>query len=552
MKNRAQKTKHVQTWAKRLLLAVLGLALGQQAAGAQEPRTIPKSYLNKGTVHLPIQIDDRVRPQIQEVQLFVRDGAQAPWVLRERVPATQPFFTYRATHEGEFWFSVVTVDKNGRSIPADVSKEPPGLIVVIDSTPPQSEVQILGSTAEGQMIRCDVRDGNPDPTKTRFFFQTRDQIWRSVEPVSGHPETFCIPGQAAITGTVRVTSCDLAGNMGTREFNLAALTTAKMNPVPTSNKAVSAPPLPSEVASVPPSVLPEGSGPFMANDKFVPNSDRIEIVSNKPTPSPLPQGPLLEQNGKTPFAVPGGTEVRTIPELSPPGVNMQNDILAKRHLVNNTHVFLDYQIEQTGSSGVGRVEIWCTRDLGRTWQKLGEDVNRKGQAEVDLPGEGVYGVTVIVSNGRGFGANPPKSGDTPDWIIEVDTTKPQAELLNVRSNPNGDDGSLHITWTAKDKNMAPEPVDLFFATNRQGPWLAIAKGLKNDGLYRWSPSSDIGSHAYIRLSVNDLAGNTAFSESVQPVPLDDMSRPRGRLVGITTTPRTLLGNAQGPLPPSGN
>jgi hypothetical protein len=228
------------------------------------------------------------------------------------------------------------------------------------------------------------------------------------------------------------------------------------------------------------------------------------------------------------------------------------DLPVKRHLVNHTHVFLDYQIDKAGASGVGRVEIWHTRDMGQTWLKLGEDANRKGQAEIDLPGEGVYGLTVIVANGRGFGANPPKPGDTPDWWIEVDTTKPQAELLNVRTNPGGDDGSLHISWIAKDKNLHSEPIDLFYAVNRQGPWLPIVKGLKNDGLYRWTPTAVMGTHAFVRLTVHDLAGNTASSESAQPVALDDQSRPRGHLVGVSTIPRTTLGNGPSPLPPSGN
>src|SRR5207302_363786 len=113
------------------------------------------------------------------------------------------------------------------------------------------------------------------------------------------------------------------------------------------------------------------------------------------------------------------------------------------------------------------------RNMGQSWQKLGEDATHKGQAEVDLPGEGVYGVTIVVANGRGFGATPPKSGDIPEWWIEVDTTKPQAELLNVRSNPGGDDGTLHITWTAKDKNLDAESIALYYAVNRQGPWLPI-------------------------------------------------------------------------------
>ncbi len=88
---------------------------------------------------MPIQIDDRVRAQLQEVQLYVKDGPQSPWMLKEKVPGTQTFFTFTAPHEGEYWFNVVTVDRGGRAIPADVNKEPPGLIVIIDSTPPQAE-----------------------------------------------------------------------------------------------------------------------------------------------------------------------------------------------------------------------------------------------------------------------------------------------------------------------------------------------------------------------------------------------------------------------------
>ena len=61
----------------------------------------------------------------------------------------------------------------------------------------------------------------------------------------------------------------------------------------------------------------------------------------------------------------------------------------------------------------GRVEIWYTRDMGQNWQKLGVDPNRKGQAEADLPGEGVYGVTIVVANGRGFGTTRPSPATRP-------------------------------------------------------------------------------------------------------------------------------------------
>ena len=188
--------------------------------------------------------------------------------------------------------------------------------------------------------------------------------------------------------------------------------------------------------------------------------------------------------------------------------------------------------------------------MGQNWQKLGVDPNRKGQAEADLPGEGVYGVTIVVANGRGFGANPPQSGDTPDCWIEVDTTKPQPPNCSTSARtPAATMAPCAFTSSArKDKNLQPEPIDLSYAVNRQGPWLPIAKGLKTKASIAGCRGADIGSHAYIRLTVHDLAGNSASSESVQPVALNDLSRPRSRVVGITTTPRWVWEATRFPCP----
>src|SRR5262249_21071272 len=155
-------------------------------------------------------------------------------------------------------------------------------------------------------------------------------------------------------------------------------------------------------------------------------------------------------------------------------------------------VFLEYKIEQTGPSGVGRVQIWMTRDRGQSWESLGEDADRTSPAEVVLPGEGVFGVTLVVSNGRGFGATPPASGDSPDWWIEVDVTKPRGELVSVFPGNNGDRGVMLITWNAGDKTLGRERVDLYWSANRDGPWMTIAKGLKNDRQYRWTVPQEVG------------------------------------------------------------
>jgi hypothetical protein len=213
-----------------------------------------------------------------------------------------------------------------------------------------------------------------------------------------------------------------------------------------------------------------------------------------------------------------------------------------RQLVNGNSVLVNYQIDQKGTSGVGRVEVWATADRGQSWQRLGEDPDRSSPVEVEFPGEGLFGLRLVVSNGRGFGGAPPVKGDTPDWWVEVDTTRPNAELGTMR--PEG--GAFVIAWIARDSNLGPEPIDLYYATGREGPWHPVASKLKNEGNYRWAVPRDAGPRAFIRLVVSDLAGNTISCETQEAVTLDDLSRPRGRMLGIA------VNNTPRPVPSGGN
>lgn len=504
-----------------LLSAAVAIALGvDRPLVAQESRVIPRSLVNKNSANLPIDLDPRARPHVKEVQLYVKENPQAPWVLRDRVPATQPFFHFKAPHDGEYFFCVVTVDRQGRSTPTDIAVLPPGLIVVFDTQAPKIEAHALNVSADGVEVRCEIRDSNPDPTKTRLFYQTRDQRWRHADLASGKNETFFIPNQAAFTGLVRVTACDLANNTITNELSVAMpQTVAAANPTVDPLQALPVDTLSERLLPIPTGTVDKGH--------TVPQrslSERVEFVSFK-------QEAL--QRAPEPTNVPTGPELRPTLEKTPE--KFRPILSGKRYFANTTRVLLDYQIEQTGPSGVGRIEFWMTRDLGRTWQKLGHDLKRKSPAELDLPGEGVFGITMIVCNGRGLGGGPPASGDDPEMWLEVDTTPPTADLTGVGNAP---DGSLHIAWRAADHNLGEEPIDLYYSANRNGPWQPIAKGLKNTGGYRWTPTPDAGAQGYFRLVVHDMAGNTSVSEtSQQGTSLGDQSRPRGRLLGVSTAPR---------------
>ena len=84
------------------------------------------------------------------------------------------------------------------------------------------------------------------------------------------------------------------------------------------------------------------------------------------------------------------------------------------------------------------------------------------------------------------------------------------------------------------KNLPNECVDLYYSVNREGPWTAIAKSVRNDGRYRWAVPQEIGPLAFIRVEVADKAGNKSRADTPHAVALDDMSRPRAHVVGVVS------------------
>ena len=539
------------------------------------PSAPTKTIMRTNVINLPIDMPEQLRPQLQEVHIYVKEG-NGPWVLKDRVAASQTFYTFRAPQDGEYSFKLATIDRAGRSNIADINRERPDttiLVATAQAAPGGAlEVRHLGETSEGINIQVSLRNGNIETANPKLYYQTGNRLWQPLDPLPTRPDQFCIPAHAVLTGLIRVTGA----NLKAEEFHLSQLPPANSPPInqttynpgtyqPVNNsppKTVLIDPQ-EKIELVPPGNPPGGTmklPPQNSGIKIFPGGagndpppqikDMVEVVSQKPG------GPMLIPNHQTGKPIPidniiyrpgqGSTPGQTVDLLPPPEKNAQPTLPARRdgaapnrQLVNNPRVVLDYQLDQVGASGVGRVDIYITRDSGQNWQKIGEDADKKSPAEVNLPGDGLFGISLAVTNGRGFGGNPPQPGDQPDWWVEVDTTKPTAEITGIRTgNPGEDAGAIYISWTAKDKNISPEPIDLFHAPSREGPWLPIAKGLRNEGQYRWVPGRDVGSQAFIRLVAHDQAGNIARSETVQPVPLDDMSRPRARPVGLNPAVRT--------------
>jgi len=204
---------------------------------------------------------------------------------------------------------------------------------------------------------------------------------------------------------------------------------------------------------------------------------------------------------------------------------------------------VEYTVDKVGASGIGSVDLYVTRDDGANWQRLtGEQINpappgldamppAKRSIAAELPGEGRYGLYLIVRNGIGLGKQPPRNGDKPQMRVEVDMTPPEGEL--ARPQPiQGQTDAVIIRWKASDLNLAEKPIRIEWAERKGGPWSRISDSdLANTGYHTWKLPSQIPGKVYLKMSITDLAGNTAVAESAEPVTID-LTEPEAKITGL--------------------
>jgi hypothetical protein len=238
---------------------------------------------------------------------------------------------------------------------------------------------------------------------------------------------------------------------------------------------------------------------------------------------PPVEGPTHPPIGSQ-FTAQPGTPRQPMPRsfdyVVPPGEQLR--------MVNSTVFELDYDVESVGRSGISKVELWVTRDGGRTWSNVGADADNRSPFRATVDGEGVYGFRLTVQSGSGLGGQPPQPGDVPEVWIGVDLTRPMARLISAESSTGERAGEMMIRYEASDALLASRPITLLQSTQPGGPWTTIAAGLTNTGQYSWRFDESTPQRVYLRLEARDEAGNIAIFDSSEPVILERML-PQGRL-----------------------
>jgi hypothetical protein len=172
-----------------------------------------------------------------------------------------------------------------------------------------------------------------------------------------------------------------------------------------------------------------------------------------------------------------------------------------------------------------------TEDGGEQWTSYGVDEDRTSPIRVTVPKDGSYGFAIRIETPGRAAPEPPRSGERPAMIVDVDETMPQARLLPVRKV--GD--AIEIAWEIDDAQLADQPVALFYAARPEGPWQPMTGWQENKQQYRWTLTDGVPRPLYLRLDVRDAAGNIAQVTTAEPL-LADQASPKAKIVDVEKLP----------------
>jgi hypothetical protein len=571
--------------------ALVGITLGQPPVAPAAPNTpaapaTPDYHtLNSRTIKLPIKYE-KDRKAIRQVKLYVARNGENTWYQEAAVPPDRDAFTFVAKEDGTYWFTMVEEDMQGRNIPAELTRTPPDLKVLVDTVPPRIQIANAKRTGEEVVVEWFVDDKNPDENNTKVHFRPAgsEGFWQEVTLPAG-PKT----GVRFATGTpgtvvVRVTAVDMAGNRSeaTRDLSgTAANTTTSMSPTtpvppttpvtppgspgtgtgtpipppdslaPTGPTGLAGPAVPA-APSVPPVVPPSAGGTTGGPSPSVgtPPSGGVPPVGQPlptvdprqpATPTP-PPGPAGGTAGASPVAVWSGAPGGAAPTIE----------VSRAQVINYLAFDMGYEVESRGPSGISRVDLWVTRDDGRTWMKWSQHDGKGTSVRVNLSvpanpqAEGAYGFRVVPVSGAGLSEREPAAGDAPDLRVVVDVTAPQLDLFPPVGDPASAD-TLVIQWKASDKNFGEDPITIEWGDKPAGPWQPAALGgdgvqvaaataaqprrLANTGSYSWRVPAGLPPRVYLKVTARDAAGNVREVVTRDPI-LVDLVKPRAKISGI--------------------
>ncbi|AMV36116.1 hypothetical protein [Planctomyces sp. SH-PL62] len=563
---------------------------------AADDDAIAPIYHKERSFRIPFDLGGQDLDRIKELQLWASEDAGFHWASVSRTTPDQKVFTFRARRDGEYWFAVRTMSSTGQFSPASDDTIKPGLKVIVDTLAPTLVLESNGRQGTVAKVRWEAKDENLDLKSLALEYQVAGaRDWKRApirRPASLGTESWDASTVESIR--VRASVADRAGNVFETQIELpegasAPLDMASLDPEGASAPAIepfrrSRSPIEPDSSFTPVEDEPTprggspawgsggkrpiarqaraGSDSLVNSSPPVPNWDASSNAGAAGAPAPAAPAAPAPNSAASSAPAPGASPAPTrppgfpdpfpAPESAPgafanpgggPGTGASpspKSDAAGTMLVGSPQFKLQYAVDDAGPGGPAIVELWMTRDGGRTWIRRGEDPDRASPIDVDLGGEGTFGISLVARSSSGLGDLPPSSGDLPQTWVEVDTTPPSMQLFPPEIGSGVHSGKVAISWRAGDLNLAPKPVSILWRPDQPGAeWVPVVQAQDPVGQFVWTVPAHFPPRFHIRVEAVDTAGNRGGAETPEAGPvMVDRSRPKSRIIGLDPNGRT--------------
>ena len=555
------RSQSVQAVLCRFAIAgALMLGNYAQAQNSVNPiRALKPIYWQEKLFYIPYQAkeDDKLLQRVEKVQLLLsRDGSSDWRVLQEARPNVKGF-SYLAPEDGDYWFALRHIDRQGRA--SDSGAPQPQLRIIVDTELPQLRLNAtLGLTGE-VVVRYESLDVNLDVESHILEVRSGQGSWTQLSPTAhdvAQPDKLVgranwQPPKSADMVEVRAAITDQAGHRAEAKTEVVvsgpalSKSFARQNAAGVSTQIASTKNPFSQTTQTPTQDWP-ATNQLPPGVKCPTQSDLSSLVLPPPVQNPYSvvgtqrtparqaaKGHAGQQSlGMTPLDAKNTPLTDNQRSVQQDGwTSSAGPSPACTRLVNSRTFDVEYDIESVGPWGVSKVELWGTHDGGQTWQTYGSDSDNRSPLRVTVPGSGVYGFCIVVHGAGGAPAEHPRTGDQAELKVAVDLQPPSLELLKAEIGQGDLAGFLSVEWTAADSNLEPRPIALFYSSQPSGPWSTIAAGLENTGRYTWRIERHVPARFYLRIVAHDRAGNQATYESPSSIVLP-RPQPTGRLRSV--------------------
>jgi hypothetical protein len=408
------------------LVAMLGLGVGQPAPPASSAATDYHPFTTP-SIKLPIALQPDKVKNIRQLELHVSNDGGQVWQRVAAAPPTQKYFEFKAPADGRYWFHIVSEDLKGQKDPANLVKEKPALKVLFDTKKPVVTITTAKWEGEFVTVTWKIDEQFPREDATRVYVQPvgiKDH-WQAVTVPANSPDGVKFRPGIAGPIVVRVEATDLVGHKGeattevreqkhlvaSASLSSPALATPAGGVIPPidANIAVGGPvaPLPppgnvtpASVPSVvvPPSIVPPSLPPPSMIPPSVPPPSVPPPGVAAPKPPALPTAPVVPPSKVEPVPPYVPPTVPTSPHtpiptfdprttLAPSGATAPSGPVieeSRAEVINALRFDLNYQVEQRGPSGISRVDLWVTRDDGKSWVWWSQHDGREAAVKVNL------------------------------------------------------------------------------------------------------------------------------------------------------------------------